>query len=242
MVDSVTESKRCTKCGLVKLLSEFYHNKKSKDGHCQRCKECIDIQNQEYEKSHREETRAYKLSWWHHNPKKSQALEAARAYAQRHYSECKEEKLRYAKEYRALHGESIREWKRKNYESHKEEERERHRKYHRTERGRKSKQRWRQAHPGYQLVERYRRRVAKRDGTFRREHWEEMCRLVDISCPACGLKVKLTLDHIVPLVLGGTNDITNVQPLCLSCNSKKYVHVIDYRPERLRAWANEQAV
>jgi 5-methylcytosine-specific restriction endonuclease McrA len=51
-------------------------------------------------------------------------------------------------------------------------------------------------------------------------------------CLACGQQepaVKLTRDHIVPLIAGGTNFIDNIQPLCGPCNSSKSVKVIDYR-------------
>lgn len=38
-----------------------------------------------------------------------------------------------------------------------------------------------------------------------------------------------TLDHIVPHSLGGSHELTNLQILCLSCNSKKGQKTIDYR-------------
>lgn len=41
-------------------------------------------------------------------------------------------------------------------------------------------------------------------------------------CARC-LKVsgELELDHIVPIAKGGTNELSNFQPLCRSCNSSK---------------------
>lgn len=42
--------------------------------------------------------------------------------------------------------------------------------------------------------------------------------------------VKLTVDHIVPISMGGGDIIQNIQPLCGSCNSKKSRKIIDYRP------------
>ena len=38
-------------------------------------------------------------------------------------------------------------------------------------------------------------------------------------CSFCGLAADLTVDHILPLSMGGTNDITNLRVLCRSCNS-----------------------
>ena len=40
-------------------------------------------------------------------------------------------------------------------------------------------------------------------------------------CAHCGVTENLTIDHIIPLAKGGTNDLDNLQPLCKSCNSSK---------------------
>lgn len=37
------ETKTCCKCGETKPLDSFYRDKKAKDRHCYRCKECMDI-------------------------------------------------------------------------------------------------------------------------------------------------------------------------------------------------------
>jgi 5-methylcytosine-specific restriction endonuclease McrA len=64
--------------------------------------------------------------------------------------------------------------------------------------------------------------------------YEEWCLLkkeYNYTCPCCKISeptVKLTEDHIVPLSKNGTNDISNIQPLCSSCNCKKRVKIIKY--------------
>ena len=50
-------------------------------------------------------------------------------------------------------------------------------------------------------------------------------------CLRCGTKPAegLTVDHIVPLALGGSNTIDNIQPLCSTCNGIKGCETTDYR-------------
>lgn len=46
------------------------------------------------------------------------------------------------------------------------------------------------------------------------------------KCVSCNSNRSLTVDHIYPEVLGGTLDLSNLQTLCKSCNSKKGSKVI----------------
>ncbi|MBE9214761.1 HNH endonuclease [Plectonema cf. radiosum LEGE 06105] len=44
------------------------------------------------------------------------------------------------------------------------------------------------------------------------------------QCQSCGkqnAESQLTIDHIIPLVRGGSNDISNLQTLCFTCNRQK---------------------
>lgn len=55
----------------------------------------------------------------------------------------------------------------------------------------------------------------------RKEEFKKMCEEYGNICPCCGEKKKLTIDHIVPISKGGSDDIDNIQPLCSNCNNKK---------------------
>lgn len=68
-------------------------------------------------------------------------------------------------------------------------------------------------------------------GFFTLAEFRSLCARYGNRCLACGATDRnLTADHVVPLTRGGSNHLANIQPLCQSCNSRKNVQTIDYRP------------
>ncbi|MCX5963224.1 MAG: HNH endonuclease [Cyanobacteria bacterium] len=52
------------------------------------------------------------------------------------------------------------------------------------------------------------------------------------QCQSCNTQKNLTIDHIIPINHGGSNDLSNLQTLCKRCNSSKRDR-IDDRPSNL---------
>ena len=79
-------------------------------------------------------------------------------------------------------------------------------------------------------VQRHRRRALLKNakGKFTTEEWRLLCSTYKV-CLRCKKKRPLTPDHVIPLSLGGSNSISNIQPLCKPCNSSKGTKTIDYR-------------
>lgn len=108
---------------------------------------------------------------------------------------------------------------RKYYEENKEAYRAKHRAYYRA-----NKQKYMEAL--------HRRRVRKRQGggSFSWTEFTDLCNRYGHCCLRCGDRTsKLTPDHVIPIVCGGSNSIHNIQPLCLVCNISKGSKIIDYR-------------
>jgi len=99
------------------------------------------------------------------------------------------------------------------------------------DRVRENARKWRLNNPDKERVKQQRRRsrINNADGDHTAEEWRGVINKQNRQCLACGGKEKLTVDHIVPLSMGGTNNIANIQGLCLSCNSKKGTKTKDYR-------------
>ena len=59
--------------------------------------------------------------------------------------------------------------------------------------------------------------------------WRTLCAKYGDHCLNCGESILLVPDHVTPLVSGGPHALSNIQPLCVKCNFRKGLQIIDYR-------------
>lgn len=69
---------------------------------------------------------------------------------------------------------------------------------------------------------------AKRKGDHTLAEWNEI-KLFFSVCVRCGSDSSICKDHIIPIYQGGSNHVTNLQPLCSQCNNSKGPESIDFR-------------
>lgn len=78
-----------------------------------------------------------------------------------------------------------------------------------------------------------RARIRNVKGSFSSSEWLELVNKYNGCCVACKQlpteNNPLTMDHVIPIALGGSNYIANIQPLCFTCNCRKHTRVVDYR-------------
>lgn len=100
----------------------------------------------------------------------------------------------------------------------------------------KANQKWKLENREKSAEYRRNRRAIKKHsgGLITAKQWRLVLEKYGNKCLCCGKSgIKLTMDHVVPLSIGGLHDVGNIQPLCLSCNSKKHIKIIDYRKEAI---------
>ena len=224
------ETKVCTKCGEDKPLSEYPKRKVSKDGHRNDCKVCRSAERKAYREANREKVSAGKKAYREDNREK------VAAYQKAHY-EANREKIKAAKK---AYYEANREKKKAYYEANREKVAAYQKAHY--EANRDEIAAWQKAYRAERWANdpEYRAKVyasnllrkrlqpgAKqepytREEIFARDNW--ICGLCEepidpeLRHPDRGFA---SIDHIVPISLGGDDTPANVQAAHLSCNTAK---------------------
>lgn len=201
--------KTCTRCGETKEFVEFY---KKRNGLNSRCKSCIKEIGRIWYEENREHDKAKGREWYQAN------REHKLAKNKEWYEANKEHVAQMGKQRRLNDPEKDRKRSQKYYEAHKDDY------------TRRSVE-WAKANPDKIKAKNARRR--ERQGKWRTKEIAEFFRIVRERypfCLRCGTDQNLTIDHIMPITLGGDNSLDNLQVLCKLCNSSKCAKYIDYRP------------
>jgi len=90
---------------------------------------------------------------------------------------------------------------------------------------------WKEAHPDKQTAHVRKSSVKRYAATGPQKPQELQAFIAETGyCLACGTTENLSVDHVIPLAKGGAPGKENWQVLCIPCNSRKMLDVIDYRP------------
>lgn len=77
---------------------------------------------------------------------------------------------------------------------------------------------------------------ARAKGRHSKEEWDALVQFCEGKCVKCGASGHLDRDHILPVYKGGSDHISNIQPLCAKCNASKGPDDADHRPNGWQAF------
>ena len=201
--------KACSSCLSSKEETEYYKDNRKSDGLYPSCKSCHKIRTARWRQKNKAYSALLTTRWLKLNPERvrfyQRKHDAVRNVARKERRKSDPIWRRYRQEHEALYRECNR------------------------MRIRKASQRWRRAHPdrvnNYTRITRARRRTNGGDLTI--QQWLEIKTNYQYRCAICNISENerpLTMDHIIPVLHGGQTTKTNIQPLCQSCNSRKFTN------------------
>lgn len=198
----MSTEKRCTRCGTTKVLGEFTKNRRASLGVNNWCKKCY------------------------------------AAYSRHYYDKTRDRRKKLARERRAENAEKYnartREWREANPDYYRERylaNREKFMRVARTnywkdpEKNVRMAVEWAKQNPGKVNAIQARRNAKKKNAPGRGVsggQWMRTRRSTLGVCSYCSTPTdRIEMDHIVPLAGGGAHDVSNLAPVCKTCNCSK---------------------
>lgn len=196
-------TKICTKCNVEKHVSEYSKRKDVKDGLQSVCKQCAATYSRQHYTENKEIIREKQQVYRSENPDKIKLRNA-------HYNANNSDKIneRVAR-YRSNNSDKISEYHKHYYNENKEKIQRQQREYI-------------ISNPDKVLIKNNRRRARKQNAAGN-------CDVIKLNnrkavygnkCYLCGDEAT-AIDHVKPLLNGGSNWPANLRPICWSCNSSK---------------------
>jgi 5-methylcytosine-specific restriction endonuclease McrA len=208
-------TKICSKCGEEKDISEFYKGS-GKYGRRSQCIICYNGKVSEYRENNKEKI-----------------LETGKKYYQKHkkekrkyYEDNKDSINEYQNKYREKHKEGLRQRRKEYRKNNREKIRARKKKYYENNKEKileKSKK-FRQENPHLEANKRARRLVKIGDAEITKDEWLAIMKSNNWRCFYCEeelTKDNRSIDHVIPLAIGGAHELFNLVPSCIPCNSSK---------------------
>lgn len=221
----MADMKRCGKCGETLPMDKFNKRTSAHDGYQSRCRDCCRL----HMKRNKDKDREYYKEYYEKNAEKR------RRYSRDWYWNHQAERLAYIHDYRKQNPELMREQGRARYWANPQKGRDksaRGRTLQTQEHRRAYGKRWRSENLDRLRVSNHKRRALMAGDSFSYVEWGELKQQYEHTCLCCHRKepdIQLSPDHVIPLSRGGANNIANIQPLCRSCNLRKFTKTTDYR-------------
>ena len=204
-MDSLPSSKKCSRCGETKALTEFHRDKTKPDGAASRCRLCVSEAGREWRLAHPEEVRESKRVYYRANREEVRAR--SREYYYLNHEYCRARQNAYIAVNVELNRQRAREW----YHANKE-------------RACEASKAWKKKNPDRVLANHHVRKAKLRNVPSERILLSILIERDGGHCQICG-KAKgaqrWSIDHILPLSQGGHTTYANTRLAHFNCNARR---------------------